>query len=121
MLLFVIKFFAFALGCMGCLEVRSLFGFSSVSASACVGLVATALPSFGGIDRRRIHAVAYAGTFAGMGSLELLHQPLLLLTLSIVGAAVYWLLRPVFVGVGGKLGTVAFVTSLLLFIGRSLG
>ncbi len=119
MLLFLIKFAAFALGCVGCFALRS-YGLSSISASAGLGLFATVLPSIQGVDRRRIHATVYAGTFAGMGSLELYQEPTLLAALVMLGALVYWFARPSFIGIGGKLGTIAFAASLLLFLGRSL-
>src|SRR4051794_31561022 len=96
---FLIKFTAFALGCLGCFALRAS-GLSSVSASAGLGLLGTFLPSFMGVDRRRIHATLYAGTFAGMGSLEIYQAPALLISLAVAGTLIYWFARPIFVGIG---------------------
>ena len=113
------KFLAFFTGCAGTFALRWYGGASAVTASAAVGLAGTFIPSLGRVDRKHLHLVLYAGTFAGMGSFELLGGPGGLLAISLVGTGIYLLVSPHFHGLGGKLGVVAFVASLLLILARS--
>jgi hypothetical protein len=106
-----ITFSSFLAGCLGCIGMRLYAGLSPVLASALVGLLATFLPD----SKKRVHAAVYAGTFAGMGSLELLTGPVPILILSVAGAGVFVLTISRFDGIGGKLGAIAFVASAILY------
>jgi hypothetical protein len=52
----------------------------------------------------------YAGAFAGMCSSNIISSPYELVVISLIGAAIYTSLKNHFIGVGGKLGAIAFVS-----------
>lgn len=110
-----VKFLAFYLGCLGCHLLQTKAGTSPVAASAAVGLAATFVPV-----RRGLQAAVYAGTFAGMCSHEIIAGHRHILIISLIGAVLYVLFKERFNGIGGKLGAIAFVSSLLLILVRSV-
>jgi hypothetical protein len=114
--LFARKFVAFYIGCLGCFLLRSQLNMSAVFASCVVGLLGTLLPIPEQYNPTGIQAAMYAGSFAGMCSLELLKGNFRILILSATGSLVYLLLKPAFKGFGGKLGAVALVASFILFV-----
>jgi uncharacterized membrane protein YeaQ/YmgE (transglycosylase-associated protein family) len=115
--LYLKKFAAFYGGCLACYLLQRNAHLSAVAASALAGLLGTLIPSPG------IQGAIYAGSFAGMCSQEILGGHLQVFFLSAVGAAVYLWAKPRFTGFGGKLGAVAFVSSLcllaVLFLARA--
>lgn len=120
MKLFIIKFFAFYLACLTCTTLQSSFGFSPVLASALVGFTGSFYHFSSWVEKRGIHAVIYAGSFAGMCSQENLSGHEHIVFISLVGAGLYLISKPHLNGFGGKLGTIAFVSSILLVLTRSL-
>ena len=107
---------AFYLGCAACLLLREQFQLSAVISSAVVGLAGTFIPFPESHNPRSLHAIVYAGSFAGMCSPALLAGTHLILFASACGALSYLFLQPRFAGFGGKLGASAFVVSLLLLL-----
>ncbi len=62
-------------------------------------------------------AAVYAGSFVGMTSDLLLLTHAEVLLASLVSGLVYTLTRPIFSGVGGKLGTIALIGTTLMSVG----
>lgn len=112
------KFAAFYLGCLGCYLLQVQAHLSAVTASASVGLFATFLPLPARLDKKRIQAAVYAGTFAGMCSQEILSGHPHILIVSFIGALIFVLAKSHFNGIGGKLGAIAFISSVLLMLIR---
>lgn len=118
--LFIIKFLAFYLACLTCITLQTAFGLSPVLSSALVGFTGTFYHFSGWIERRGIHSVIYAGSFAGMCSHEHLSSHTQIVFISLVGSALYLTTKTHLQGFGGKLGTIAFVSSLLLILTKDL-
>ncbi len=85
----------------------------SVIASAIVGMIfgafATAIP-----HALPVAEAAYAASFAGMGRLKLIEEKFLLV--GVIVGVVYSLMLPFFKGVGGKLGTIAFIALVFVYL-----
>lgn len=120
MRLYPLKFAAFLGGCVTCYLFQVKAGITPAMAAALTGLMGSFLhlPKF--YERKGLHAAIYSGSFAGMCSPELIKHPMHLFYLSIIGTAVYLLLKPKFLGFGGKLGAVSFIASFLFLITKSV-
>lgn len=91
-------------------------GLGTVLGSALVGLVAglslpVLLPSVGGL----LATVAFCSSFVGMSTTERLGSDLRVGLAGALCGLVFVAVAPVFVGAGGKLGTIAFVSCVALF------
>ena len=64
---------------------------------------------------RLVTSPFYCGSFAGMISSQLLHHEYHILVLGFSCAMVYQLSKGFFIGFGGKLGSVAFVASMISY------
>ncbi len=113
MKLWFIKGLAFYLGCVGCYLLQRQLGFSAVLSSALLGFLCTFIPLPRDFERKGIHAAFFAGTFAGMSSALILTDHYRVLLVSVVGTTIYFALKPRLVGFGGKMGAVAFLSSML--------
>ena len=102
------SFGLFYVGCVGCFLLQRQIHVSAVVGSAVVGLLGTFLPE------SEAQALIYSGSFAGMCSEEILGSHLQVLFLSLVGSAIFIVAKPHFKGMGGKMGAIAFVSSLFL-------
>ncbi|MGI6365464.1 MAG: hypothetical protein ACOX2G_06945 [Bacillota bacterium] len=81
--------------------LRMALGLDACVASGLVGIVAAlVLPG-------NLAAVAYAASFAGMSSQAVLTGLPMVLCAGILAGGIYFLVLPVYEGVGGKLGTIA--------------
>lgn len=78
-----------------------------VIASALVGLI-------GHLFIKKYEVAIYCGSFAGMTSVNVFNIQEIFL-LAFLAGLVFFLTKPIFKGFGGKLGTVAFVSSVLSF------
>ncbi len=98
---------AASIGVLATFAIVFLTGISAVIASAAIGLLGFLLV-------KKYQVAIYCGSFAGMVSTTLfsIHEVVLL---ALVCGLVYLLTKPLFSGLGGKLGTVAFISSLLTF------
>ena len=83
------------------------YGCSAVVASCLVGLLGALVGHL--LKSPDIPLVVFAGSFVGMTSLALGSTPLMIIA-GIVAAVIYKLTEKHFVGFGGKLGTIAFVS-----------
>lgn len=113
---FTAKFLAFYLSCLLCYTLQTKFGFSPVLSSALIGFVGSFYWFSSEIEKSGIHAVIYAGSFAGMAQVEYLSGPGHILLISLIGTSLYLWSRPHLSGFGGKLGTIAFITTIIMII-----
>ncbi|MFM6927889.1 MAG: hypothetical protein ACKOX6_05455 [Bdellovibrio sp.] len=81
--------------------------------AALVGLVGTFIPESKRIAQTHIHATIYSGAFVAMGSRGVDAGAWQIVVVSFVGSSLYFFLRPYFNGMGGRLGLIAFISSLL--------
>jgi len=109
---------AFYGGFLCCHLLRSAAGFGPVAASSLTGLAGTLLPTFRIVDKPLFQAAVYSGSFAGMCSSEIVDRPWQIALVSLLGGLVWMVLTPVFPGVGGKLGAIAFATTALALLVR---
>jgi hypothetical protein len=112
-MIFIIKFLAFFIGCYSCLWLQTHFELSAVASACIVGLAGSFYNSDKKVQADRIKAIIYAGAFAGMTAPEHFNQIEYFLLLSLLGTLAYFASRPFFNGIGGKLGTIAFVASFI--------
>ncbi len=114
-LFYGVKLVTFFAGVSGCFMLHQEFSLPVVVSAALVGLLGSFIP-YTEQFHRHPQASMYCGAFAGMCSQNIIESPIELLTVSVIGALIYTLLRNMFVGIGGKLGAIAFtaVGSVLL-------
>ncbi|MCH2223580.1 MAG: hypothetical protein MK066_02330 [Crocinitomicaceae bacterium] len=89
-----------------------------VIAAGCIGVAASFIPTFIKHNLASdIPVATYCGTFVGMSSPIIVGSPFFILFASSVAGLILLLTKDVLLGVGGKLGTIAFggVLSALLF------
>lgn len=95
-----------ALGVLLTYFIVHLFDLNIVIASSLVGVV-------GHFLLRKYETPIYCGSFAGMASVALFDY-MEVAILALICALIYLLTKPLFSGYGGKLGTIAFMSSLIL-------
>lgn len=120
MRIFWLKFFFFYLGCFSCSYLQTHFGTSPVLAAASVGLIGSFYHFSKPVQKEQIHGVIYAGCFAGMCAPEHLIAHKNILLVSLIGTLIYFSIKKHFNGFGGKLGTIAFISSLCLIFLKEL-
>ncbi|KYG67429.1 hypothetical protein AZI86_01855 [Bdellovibrio bacteriovorus] len=86
---------------------------SAVLAAAITGFLGSFLPDTKRIDGTHIHATIYIGAFVAMGSQVVSAGPLQIFLVSFIGTTIYFLITPYLKGLGGRLGLIAFISSLL--------
>lgn len=94
-------------GSISCLTLRH-FGLGAVYASALTGIACSLLKS------RDYQAYGYTGSFMAMTDMTLSTQLLFIFCTVLLASLGTRLLERTFIGVGGKLGTIAFIASLTL-------
>ena len=118
--LWILKFACFLSGCWLCFVLQSHFHFSSVLAAAFIGFAGTFLPETRRIDHWHVQATIYTGAFVAMGSKLNQTEHWQLLMVSAIGTTLYFILDRHFKGLGGKLGLIAFISTLLSLLLRNL-
>jgi hypothetical protein len=108
-LFYSVKLLSFFLGLYGCFVLHQLLGVPIVVSAASIGLIGSILPTTTQFQHHP-QAAMYAGAFAGMCSSDVISSPYELVVISLIGAAIYTSLKNHFIGVGGKLGAIAFVS-----------
>ncbi|MBO9667588.1 MAG: hypothetical protein J7501_12335 [Bdellovibrio sp.] len=86
--------------------------------AALVGLLGTFIPETKRIESTHIHANIYMGAFVGMGSKIVEAGPWEILLVSFIGSSIYFWMSRYFKGFGGRLGLIAFISSVLGFVLR---
>ncbi|WP_420935402.1 hypothetical protein ACOJR9_05860 [Alteromonas sp. A081] len=108
-LFYSVKLLSFFLGLYGCFVLHELLEVPSVVSAASIGLIGSFLPTTTQFQHHP-QAAMYAGAFAGMCSSHVISSTYELVFISLVGATLYTTLKNHFIGIGGKLGTIAFVS-----------
>ena len=103
-----------------CFFLQSHFSFSSVLAAASIGFLGTFVPKNPRIDHLHIQATVYTGTFVAMGSRIDQTSLWQLLLVSAIGTTLYFILDRYLKGLGGKLGAIAFISTLLSLLLRGM-
>lgn len=103
------------------LAVRS-GGMTAVQGAAIVGCLAWLSGRIGLLDQRVLPASLYCGAFAGMTSSQVLPGISWIVVAGIMAGIIYSLARHFWVGIGGKLGAIAFAgTALTVMSARLMG
>ena len=120
MKLFITKALAFSLGSLSCYCLQRYFQFQSITAAATVGFLGSYLHFPKYYEKKGLHSALYAGAFLAMTSMSILTGPLDVFIISLIGTGLYLLSKPFANGIGGKLGTIAFLSSIIFFMARGL-
>lgn len=118
--IFALKFSAFFIACYSCSLLQTHYGFSAVMAAASVGFIGSFYHFSHWVEKQGIHAVLYAGAVSGMCSPQYLSSPQYVLLVSFIGVGLYLVSKPHLTGFGGKLGTIAFISTVMLVALRGL-
>ncbi|MGA9605801.1 MAG: hypothetical protein WBR21_02065 [Rouxiella badensis] len=103
------------------LAIRS-GGMTAVQAAALVGALAWLSSRIGLLDKRVLPASVYCGAFAGMTSSYVLPGTPWIILAGICTGVIYSWAKHFWVGIGGKLGTIAFAgTALTVLVARLAG
>ena len=118
--LIVLKYLAFFAGCYACYFLQVVLKQPPVFSAAAVGFAGSFLhfPKF--YEKKGLHSALFAGSLAGMCSRQILTHPIDVVWISFFGAMIYVLALPHANGMGGRLGTIAFISSLLFFASRTV-
>ncbi len=100
------------LGAMGAFQLQKM-GVSPVIASCIVGLVG-AMIGFG-LKNEDLSMVIFAGSFVGMTTVSIASFPIIIIA-GLACGLLYWLSLPLFDGVGGKLGALAFISISIILL-----
>lgn len=106
------------IGAASCFYLRFHLGLSPVVASALTGLIFSFTPKMKFYDHLDARAIVYAASFAAMAAPSLISEIYDIAFLSILVAASYSFSKPYFLGYGGKLGSIAFISCVVFWIGR---
>jgi hypothetical protein len=113
-------FLAILLGGASSWWMQQIFNIHAVLATAIVGLVATLIPKKYNNETLNYPSLIYLGSFVAMSSFDILPNPLSVVLASLLASAIYYLSKHLLVGIGGKLGTMAFIASFIMWWGRHL-
>ena len=116
---FLIKFITFFLGFVSCYFMHTELLLPLVVAASLTGLVGTFIPFPKSLNEHP-YASIYAGSFAGMCSSEMISENWEILCISFIGAILYVATMNLFLGFGGKLGGVAFVSIAIFILTKGL-
>lgn len=117
--LWIFKFICFLTGCWLCFFLQSELAFNTVLAAASIGFLGTFIPNNRKIGQLHIQATIYTGTFVAMGSKIDHTSAWQLFLVSALGTTLYFISDRYFKGLGGKLGSIALITTLLSLLLRS--
>ena len=100
--------------------INNQFGLGGVFSAGIIGTIGSFLNIFNRRSEylKQIAGPIYCGAFIGMTSLEVKYVYYMILTAGVFTALLFFATKSLFVGVGGKLGTLAFIgvlLSMLLF------
>lgn len=119
MKLFCLKLLAFSAGAYFCFYLQRSCQLPGAFSAAITGFTGSFLHFPKLYEKKGLHSSIYAGSFAAMSSTELVEDSSHLILLCLICTAFYLLSKPHLNGFGGKLGTVAFVSSIVFFLGKS--
>lgn len=101
-------------------SINNYFHLGSVFSAGIIGTTGSYLYLFNKKSNflKQVAAPIYCGAFIGMTSLNIKYVYEMILVASLFTSLLYFITKPLYVGVGGKLGTLAFIgvlLSMLLF------
>lgn len=108
------------LGCSFCFYLQNYLGLTAVLSSALTGLIFSFMPDSKHYDAPEMKAIIYTASFAAMTSPAFLENIFSLPILAILVTSLYHITKMYFIGFGGKLGSIAFVSSIIFCLGKSL-
>lgn len=114
--LFYIHFFALLIAVASTQGLQVHLGLSAPFACALTGLVASFISPLFKKSKSEFELPFYVGSFVGMCGVTYLQNYLDILGISFLGLIFYSITKNQMLGVGGRLGTIAFLTS-MTFIG----
>ena len=118
--LWILKFLFFLFGCWLSFFLQSTYHISGVMAAALIGFLGSFIPENSRIEHFHVQATIYTGTFVAMGS-KINHTDYgQLFLVSAVATTIYFALDRYFKGLGGKLGLIAFISTLFSLFLRGL-
>lgn len=104
------------LSCLSCVLLQKQFGFSSILASALVGLAGSFVPKATMYNFKEVRALIYTSSFAAMTSITHLDGVFQIVILSMLTGSVFMATKQLFQGIGGKMGTTAFISVLIFSV-----
>ena len=104
---------AYYSGCILCYLLQSRTGLNPVLSSSLLGFGISFIPIPKTINKNSFYLAFFAGTFAGMSSLEILSSHSHIVAISILGSILFLISQPWLSGIGGKMGAVAFLSVFL--------
>jgi len=116
----ILVFVFCSFGLVAAVSLQSVFLIPSFLASAFVGFVGSFLPKSKFYDSKKAVACVYTGSFAGMCSAEFLTSRFDIMVLCVFTGFSFSLVGSRFRGFGGKLGTIAFVSSLFFICTKAV-
>lgn len=98
------------IGALLCYVLHTTTDFSNVISAALIGVLASYLPLLKKESEffEKLPIAIYCGVFVGMSSLEIAPSIYVVIAGGLAAGLFYMLSKNVFVGMGGKLGTIAF-------------
>lgn len=114
---YFLNFILFFVGCYGTSKIAQILEVSVIASGCAITLLCSSVPM---LRLRKLDALVYCACFAGMCSTSILNNPLDYVLVSALGAFFYQILEKKFIGVGGKLGTVAFLSVAAFVLARGL-
>lgn len=105
-------------GAVMCYILNLYFGFGSVISAGIIGTSASFLPSINkeSYYLKQLPAAIYCGVFVGMSSVAIIPSIVLVIAAGILAGVFFMLSKNLFVGMGGKLGSIAFVGVVIITI-----
>jgi hypothetical protein len=108
-------FLAIFFGCASSWWLQQRFHLSAILCSAVLGLIASLLPKKFNTKSLHYSSLIYLGSFIAMSSPTILPGVLHLLLASAIATAITIWSSSVCIGLGGRLGSIAFIASLILW------
>ncbi len=100
-----------SLGAITTYLLSNKFHLSTTISSSLVGFLGVII--FEKINKEKyklVPASLYCGSFIGMSAMVVVHNPLVILIAGILGGLIFVKSQNYFIGIGGKLGTMAFIS-----------
>ena len=98
------------MGCFLCYILQKYLNLSNVLSSILVGLTGSFIPSSKLFETDKAIAAIYCGSFASMSGLIYFKEPWYVFILGIIVGLYFTVCSPFFRGIGGKLGSIAFLS-----------
>ena len=114
-----------SLGLFGCFFLQKEFELSPILSSSVIGFVGSFIPNLSKFDSKQAINSVYVGTFSAMGASVYYFSSSSLIILCLLTSLSFYLFnsygKTIGQGFGGRLGTIAFVASLVfMFLGKVL-